>query len=226
MGEKTHINQPAIPLAMPDIKRQTAIKCTIKKILEGNYVQKPGWEPNYVEISGKKISRANILAAIISKETSLIKIDDGSGQITVRFFSEQEKADNLHVGDIILLIGRPREYNNERYLVPEIIRVIKEKGWIEHRKKELGSQEVSAKPAKKQEVQKKSMPQAAPVQEEYLDNEPLKILESIKKLDAGEGADIEAIIKQSGVKNADKHIQEMINEGEIYEIRPGKLKIL
>ncbi len=210
---------------MPDIKRQTAIKCTIKQILEGNYIQKPGWEPNYIEIHDKKISRVNILATIISKETNTITIDDGTSKINIRLFSEPEKADNLSIGDIILLIARPREYNNERYLVPDIIRKIANNKWIEHRKKELSISKYEI-PIKKAIDEKPKETQQAPVQEEYMDNEPLKILEAIKQLDKGDGADTEAIIKKSGVKKAEKHIQNLVNEGEIYEIRPGKLKIL
>jgi hypothetical protein len=32
---------------MPEVKRQTAYKCSVKMILDGKYVQRPGWEPNY-----------------------------------------------------------------------------------------------------------------------------------------------------------------------------------
>ncbi len=229
MCEKTHINTKITPSNMPDIKRQTAVKCTIKQIKEGNYVQKHGWDPNYIEIQNKKISRVNILAAIISKESNTITIDDGTSNIAIRFFNEPEKADNLSIGDIILIIGRPREYNNERYIVPEITRKIQNKKWIEHRKKELELQETTTErqPSKEKPLEEEPKQAAKPpAQEEYLDNEPLKLLETIKQLDKGEGADTETIIKESRVKNAEKHIQDLVNEGEIYEIRPGKLKIL
>ena len=56
----------------------------------------------------------------------------------------------------------------------------------------------------------------------------------IKKLDKGDGADLNEIIemsnkelnKESNKENTEKIINSMIKVGELFEIRPGKIKIL
>lgn len=222
---KNKYKQITTPKNMPEIKRQTAIKCTIKQILEGTYVQRQGWQPNYIEISGKQISRVNILAALVNKQDNTLIIDDGTGKIPLRLFSEHKKADNLSIGDILLIIGRPREYNNERYITPEILRKIKNKKWIDHRQKELQIKETTPTKKTKPEKNEEKIEELPPQYEETANNTS-KILQLIRNLDKGDGADTEQIIKESKIKNAEEHIQSLINEGEIYEIRPGKLKIL
>ena len=50
-------------------KRQVAEKIRIKDILGGRYIQEEGWTPNYVETdNGKKVSRVNIIGAVVEKE--------------------------------------------------------------------------------------------------------------------------------------------------------------
>ena len=126
---------------MPEVKRQTAYKCSVRMIIDGNYIQKPGWDPNYIQVNGLHISRANVLAVVLEKEGNSITIDDGTGQIRVVFFNEQNKLDSVNIGDVVLIIGRPREYDKKRFLVPEIIKVIDDKKWIDYRKLELLIQE-------------------------------------------------------------------------------------
>lgn len=212
---------------MPDIKRQTAYKCTISQILNGNYVVQQGWEPNYIENGTLKISRINILAVITSKEGNTFSIDDGTGTITIRIFTEPEKSAHFKPGDIVLIIGRPREYNNQRYVVPEIIRKIENKKWIQHRKKELEIQAMhEPKPIERQH--KIMQEEQEPEDEEPIEqtNRSKILLQTIKKLDDGKGAPIEEVIKISKLGDAEEYIEQLLNEGEIYEIRKGRLKVL
>jgi len=219
---------------MPEVKRQTAIKCSIKKVLEGNYVQRPGWEPNYIQLGNEQISRINIVAVIVGKEGNSFLIDDGSGQIQVMFFGEQNKFAQADIGQVVLIIGRPREYNQKRFIVPEIIRIVENDKWIEYRKKELELQDKESpiiaeeKPA----IILKENPVVETKQVEKIDegrfedNYASIILATIRKLDLGDGANISEVITASGLHKAEKYIISLINEGEIFEIRTGKLKIL
>ena len=52
------------------------------------------------------------------------------------------------------------------------------------------------------------------------------ISQLIEKLDTGTGADCEEVIKQAEVETAEKVISLLIQEGEIFEFTPGKLKLL
>ena len=51
------------------ILRQVAYKVYISDILNNAYVVQQGeWEPNYVDIAGKKVSRVNIIANVVDKQ--------------------------------------------------------------------------------------------------------------------------------------------------------------
>lgn len=208
---------------MPDIKRQTAYKCTIHQINKCKYVVQQGWEPNYLELNGAQVSRVNILATILSKEGNSFLLDDGTGKINARLFTENEGANNVIVGDIVTVVGKPREYNKERYLVPEIIRKIENKKWIEHRKLEMSLIKISELESNELEI---SQEEPEIIEEPRGTNYSAIIIETIRKLDKGDGANTDEVIKESKQKNAEKYVDTLLNEGEIFELRPGKLKIL
>ena len=49
-------------------KRQVAYKVRINELLKGRYIRGEGeWAPNYIEAGDKQVSRANILAVVVSK---------------------------------------------------------------------------------------------------------------------------------------------------------------
>src|SRR3989339_833914 len=125
------------------ILRQVAYKVYISDILNNTYVVQQGeWEPNYVDVAGKKVSRVNIIANVIDKQDterlSSAVIDDGSGTISARCFNENTKIlRNIVVGDTILVVGKPRMNNNEMFIVVEIARKLENSLWLQARKKEL-----------------------------------------------------------------------------------------
>lgn len=221
---------------MPEIKRQTAYKCTIKQILTGNYVQKTGWDPNYIEIGKTQISRVNIIATIVTKEENTLFVDDGTGQMSIMLFNESINPKKINVGDVAIIIGKPREYNNQRYVVPEIIKKIENKKWIDYRKKELALQdefEEATNQRPKEEINESQdtqqdidEPEQDSQEEQPVDNYAYQLINLIKKLDAGSGAEMNEVISQSKIKDAEKYLTTLMNEGEIFEIRPGKLKVL
>jgi hypothetical protein len=106
------------------------------------------------------------------------------------------------------------------------MRKITEPKWIEYRKKELqlsGESEI--------QVEEQNIELANLGEEEFKMMKPVEnysaiMLSLIKKLDKGEGSDTEQVIKQSRLKDADKIITTLLYEGEIFEISPGKLKVL
>ena len=48
----------------------------------------------------------------------------------------------------------------------------------------------------------------------------------IKKLDEGDGVLIDDVIKSSKIGDAEEIINRLLENGDIFEIKPGKLKIL
>ena len=121
-------------------KRQIAYKVQISEILNGEYVREDGWAPNYVIIGKDNVSRINLIGIIIAKTenngNSEILIDDKTGIISTRAFDKSSIFNNVKIGDVISIIGRPREYNDKKYIVPEIIKKVN-KSWLELRFVEL-----------------------------------------------------------------------------------------
>ena len=196
-------------------KRQVAYKVRIKDILDGDYIKEEGWMPNYIRlIDGTKVSRVNIIGTIVLKTDEQnyrsILIDDGSGKLPVRSFEKYEVFDGVGIGDVVLIIGRPREFG-EKYIVPEVIKKIEDPAWIEVRKAELKKPEVGVSEEKVNGVA------VSPAD---------KIFSLIKEADKGAGVDVEDIIKKSNISEAEKIIRTLLEEGEIFELKPGIVKIL
>ena len=109
----------------------------------------------------------------------------------------------------------------------EIAKKIEDSGWIEVRNLELG------KPIERVE---QSVPEGSPpvetasveediVVEDVVSEETIsdKIIDYIKKQDSGDGVDFDDIANAVGDGDA---IKNLLTEGELFEIRPGRLKVL
>ncbi len=210
-------------------KRQVAYKIRIKDILDGKYVREEGdWVPNYIEIGNRKISRANIIATVVAKQPlegtnyQSILVDDGSGKIIVRSFEENDSFKDIKIGDFVLIIGRPREYLNEKYIVAEIIKKIENPLWIEVRKLELENK----KEIHKKDENKNKVEQIVTEEETIQDDINSKIFRLIKEMDQGNGVEIDEVVSKSKVEKAEEIINKLLRAGEIFEIKPGKLKVL
>jgi len=223
-------------------KRQVAHKIRIKDILKGNYIKADGWNPNFVEVDGKKISRVNIIGAVLEKEEGndlnyiSITLDDGSAKIGARVFKDDMyKMKNIDVGDIVLVIARPREYGDERYLLLEIIKKIQNKKWVRVRKLELNKQENNIKENygdekenKEETKQEKEFNKEETVEEEVMKEEKGmslgdKIIDFVRENDDGEGIDVQEIVDKF---KEEKVVKDLLSEGELFEIKPGRVKVL
>jgi RPA family protein len=202
---------------MAQIKRETAIICSVKDLLDGGFVKTEGWTPSYFVTSAGNISRANLMGVVVSNDSEGLFVDDGTGRILLRSF--ENVIPEIEIGSLIMIIGRPRVFNEQKYVVPEIIRKVSP-AWAEFRRIQLERvirTRADFKPEEKR----------TPVKEEVSKQNPFqKIVEFIKDLDRGEGAELEEVIKRSGLSGAEDTINRLIEEGEIFEIKPGRLKIL
>lgn len=216
--------------------RQTAYKVRILDLNRNEFVQQQGeWEPNYININEKRVSRVNIICTVISKyepeESNYVSLnlDDGTGSIQAKAWNEDAKHfENVEVGDLVLLIGRVRRYNDLVYLSPEIVKPLKNIEWVKLRKKELEKEYGS--------VEQKSEPQESQIKEEVIEAQPPKssqqdrqiVLNSIDKLSSPEGVEIEAVIKEADLpeQEANSIILDLLKEGEIFEIRSGFIKLV
>src|SRR3989344_7771992 len=110
-------------------KRNVAYKLRVGDILAG----KPslnGDRFNFLDFDGKNIIRVNVVGNIVDKferegekKFSSFTLDDGSGQIKLRFFGDDvDKFKEINQGDTVVVIGLLRFWNNELYISPEIMR--------------------------------------------------------------------------------------------------------
>ena len=214
---------------MPELrKRETAYKLRIGDLLKGNQIfDQAGTGENikprllHVEIGNKKVIRLNIIANVIDKfesqgETKFatLTLDDGSGQIRARVFGEDmKKFEDIIQGDTLTIIGLLRFFNQELYILPEIVRKQDPK-YLLVRKLEID----------------KSFPKPL-TQDQKKEIRALKdeIIDLIKASEENEGVDKDDIImkfKDSKPEIISQEIKKLLEEGIIYEPKPGRVRYL
>jgi RPA family protein len=257
------------------ITRSVAYKVWISDVFSGNYVKQEGFNPNYIELDGKKVSRVNLIATVVGTFMSddgnygAITIDDGTETIRMKAFGPDViRIKNAETGQLVRAVGKIKEYNDERYLAPDFVREIKDPNWIIVQKLELGKpKEVmikpientiepngkptleqptetktdDSKPANESESKVEDKPanegttKQSSATKEQSSSEPQgesegmpNFIELITKLDSGDGADMDKIIAECNVSEAEAKILiiDLLKQGEIYEPRKGKLKVL
>lgn len=107
-------------------------------ILNGKYEKQEDWNPNYIQFNNIKIYRVNMIGIIVDKNEApypSLVIDDGFGTIRARSFESPELFNDFNIGEIVLIIGKPREFSEEKYILCENIKKLENQKWIEYRKK-------------------------------------------------------------------------------------------
>ena len=213
---------------MAEFKRQIALKVRIKDLIEGEYFKEEGMTPNYIkDKNGREISRVNLIATVLgfdnNENYNSIILDDGSGKISVRSF---EDGFDVNIGDVVLVIGRPREYGGEKYLFPEIVKKIGDVNWIKVRSLELKNTIIDNKiqHSKEEIIDAGEDIVVEDKKEEIEKSSSEKIIDKIKEIDNGDGVDIGDVV--SGITDGENLVNLLLKEGEIFEIRPGRLKVL
>ncbi len=171
------------------MERKPAVAIWIAELLSGSFQQNEDTPVQVVLSNGTSLERLRIYGIAVS--TNDLVIDDGTGSILVRSF---ETPVAVNIGDPVLVIGRPRVYNDQQYVLGEIVKKIDPK-WLELRKK------------------------TAPTKTQQTD-----VLSIVRALDTGEGADYNAVLAKIG--NNEEKIVHLLAVGELFETRPGKLKVL
>lgn len=216
---------------MPELrKREIAYKLKIGDILRGSPIidigqadsedSMPKEKFRFLELEGKKIIRVNIIANIIEKYVSetdkrfaTLTIDDASGQIRLKVFGDDiKKFEALNQGDTILTIGLLRSFNKELYILPDIIKKTDPR-YLLVRKLEL----------------EKNMPKQTASQTEHKMGVREQIISLIKESEAEGGLDTEQIIlkiREAAPEVINSEIIKLLEDGTIYEPRPGKVRWL
>lgn len=208
-------------MAEQRFKRNTAYKYRIGDILVGKPIFKDE-KFAYVELGGKNIARVNLVGNIVDRydatgdrNYTFLTIDDGSGQIRIKAFGDDvPKLKNLEQGTTIVVIGRLRSFSDETYISPENVKVLDPK-YLLVRKLELEKNRSKTSPA--------------PTEKKEITAIKDKILEKIKKAEDDGGVEVDKIImelRESSPEIINKEIKKLLEEGIIFEPRPGKVRWL
>ena len=180
-----------------------------------------------------------------------IAVDDSSGQIPLRCWgSDVELLESVNQGEIIQVVGRVAEYNGLIYLRPEVVRNVKSsddevlhraillKMWgvpsIAKDEWNGASTPVAAGVPEEPQVSKPEVVEEKVVEESVKEDSPSdpsprkSILSVIEKLDGPEGANIEDVVKESGLSSDDVQgiLDDLLKNGEVFMLRPGRVKVL
>lgn len=108
--------------------RLTARKINIEDVINGNYYQQDGFDPNYVITPyGLRVSRGRILGIVVDtyvnddESYGAITIDDGTETMRAKFFQELDMMEGVEEGDVVEVVGKIKQYNDETYINPELI---------------------------------------------------------------------------------------------------------
>lgn len=227
-------------------KRLPAVKTKVAALINGKYVKQEGFNPNYVLTpAGMRLSRINIMATIVDKFLSesgrfaSITLDDGSGTIRAKAFNAVSIFENFSPGDIIDFVGRVKEYQDETYLVPEIIRKVddpnyellrdldikmQEKEWAGKKRLILENQKQTSDLEELKKLMEERFAMAPGDIESILEAQTLtqesveedtdetkeKILKLIVQCDKGSGCDYAELIEKSGL--AEDVLDNVVND--------------
>lgn len=196
-------------------KRNTAYKMRIGDILKAKPIMVDG-KFLFLELGDKQISRVNILANVVDKYISegekkyaTITVDDASGQLKLKSFGEDIGILKERLqGDTVQIVGVVREYNNEIYLLPEVVKKV-DPEWLLVRKLEI-------------QKSRKDLP--------LKDNAPLRdiVLEKIKGSEIDDGINVDKLILdiEASPDLINGEVKRLLEDGLIYEPRPGRLRYL
>jgi len=205
-------------------KRHTAYKLRIGDILVGKPTMN-GERFAFIELGDKKIARVNIIGNIIDRYESLgetryisLTIDDGSGQIRLKVFGDDtEKFNGFFQGQTVVVIGVLRYWNNELYISPEIIKETDTKYLLIRKLETEKDRAVSQLVVNKQNEKE----QMIAVKD--------RILDIIKEAEPNGGIEIDELalnLKEFSPGIINKEIQKLLEEGIVFEPRPGKIRWL
>lgn len=202
-------------------KRNIAFKLRIGDLL----ISKPIFDQEkhkYSELGDKNISRVNVIGNIVErynsegeKKYSFLKLDDGSGQISLKIFGEDvDKFKSIGQGLTVTVIGFLRNWNDEMYITPEIIK----------------EQDPKYLLIRKLETEKERNNEVAPIENkaEFVAIKD-KILGTIKAAEEEGGIEMDQIImnlRDIDTEIINQEVQKLLEEGIVFEPRPGKVRYL
>ncbi len=109
----------------------TAVKLRIQDLVEGTY------DGTHVHTHFGEVSEARILGTLVDVFITdndgyiSLTVDDGTETVRIKAWGQDVgKLKEFSEGDLVEVVGRVREYNEEIYLTPEVISRVSPNKWI------------------------------------------------------------------------------------------------
>ncbi len=198
-----------------NFKRQIAIKSRVVDLIGGSWIQDGQYgilETKY----GEKVGRARVMATVVNKFVSEdgkyigLTLDDGTDTIRIKMWDNFVLVGKIVEGDIVDVIGKVRVYNEEIYIVPEIVYKVENPNLELLRKLEITKK-----------LRKLGVTEANPADE----NEAVrkKILEVIGS--SKEGVTYNKLMETKAGKGVvEKIVDDLLSGGLCYEPTPGVIR--
>lgn len=207
--------------------RDTALKVRIKDITGGELKKgESEWDTILLTPLKEEAGRVRVLATVVSRfiredgKYAVLTLDDATDTITLRAFDgDVALLEWASEGDIVDVVGRAAEYQDELYINVETVSKITDPNWELVRKLELA--------LKVKELGGDTDIPGEPVQEEPSGEDPKSIVKRvIEEGDEGDGTKYLQIIEESGLgeEKVEEILSELMEDGQIYEPKIGKFK--
>jgi len=122
-------------------ERMTAVRASISDITKGSFSDDNG--PHVVSPFGVELRRVVIVGFVVNKfyregddtgkkRFESITVDDGTDTIGVKVWGEEDASmlEGVKESILALVIGKVRQYNEEVYLIPEIVRELTDPNYM------------------------------------------------------------------------------------------------
>ncbi len=212
--------------------------------------------PNGRRLSRARVVGTLVDSFINDDETyGSLTLDDGKDTLQIKFFSEIDQMREFEVGQILEVVGKVREYQGQIYLDGETLVAVNPEKEMLHQLRLVKTMEEWAQihetvkqlkeSGKEHEDIEKEM--AGTLNEDEVDsllqsfneafssenqgemaNIEREVLDAIKELDSGEGADYSDILDEvdEPEEKLESTVNSLLSEGTCYEPKPGKIKKL
>ena len=218
-------------------QRQTAHQLWIADVLGSAYVV--GDQDAFsgtLAVRGKNIVRVNLIGTAVdsylNQDDSFgsLTIDDGTGTIHIKAFKEDlKKIREVKSGDLVNCCGLVKEYNDERYMTAEVVKILDDPYWLLSRMLAL-SKQVPLRSITIQEGQRLAQDEHKEETSTLPSKEPSSSTKQLLSLitSAEEGISLVDLEQKLMISHQALMalLDTLVNEGEIYQFKPGHYKRL
>lgn len=119
----------------------SAVKGSIEQVVAGFEQSDEG---STTTVNGKRVFRVRVMARVVGKFTNdertygNLVLDDETGTIRAKFFASSiDKLDGVNVGDLVEVVGRVRQFQDEIHLIADAVGIFEDVNWEFLRKLEI-----------------------------------------------------------------------------------------